>query len=310
MNHADSHSSDSSPDAAASGPSALDWAKRAGAVDEVLSELNVRAHRRRRRRRLAVSSLAAVALVAAAVVWRWPQVPAASDHKVMSIVVVAAANRTLPDGSVVDLKDNAEIAVAFTPGVRAVTLLRGTARFQVAKNPNRPFVVTAGDVAVRAVGTAFSVGFESKAVEVIVTEGTVAVAQSSTGFAAAGPAPQAPGTAMVTIGQHVLVEPAAASASPAALAVTDLAPKALAEKMTWLNPRLEFTGTPLEMVVMTFNQHNHRQLVLEDPELRSLQLSGILRSDNIPALLQMLESNFHIRSEPRGTDEIVLHRAP
>jgi transmembrane sensor len=43
------------------------------------------------------------------------------------------------------------------PGLRQVKLDRGEAWFQVAKDPQRPFVVESGPVRVRAVGTAFSV---------------------------------------------------------------------------------------------------------------------------------------------------------
>jgi transmembrane sensor len=60
-----------------------------------------------------------------------------------------------------------------------VVLERGEAHFQVAKNPARPFVVVARGVEIRAVGTAFSVGLESTRVEVLVTEGQVAVETAS-----------------------------------------------------------------------------------------------------------------------------------
>ena len=255
-------------------------------------------------------ALAAAVVVGAGLLWRWPMTPAPANHSVMSVVVVAAAHETLPDGSTVDLKDGAQVEIDFRPEVRAVTLRRGMARFQVAKNPQRPFVVTAGDVSVRAVGTAFCVGMESRSVEVIVTEGRVSVASAPRDASASPVSKAAPNSALVGAGEHVVVGSSSDSGPMPILAVTPLASEELADKLIWLNPRLEFTGTPLEMVVMTFNQHNRRQLVLEDPDLRNLQLSGILRSDNIPALLRMLEVNFHIQAETRGEDEILLRKAP
>jgi len=233
-----------------------------------------------------------------------------SAKAVMSIVVTSAAHKTLPDGSTIDLQEGAQVQVAFTPEVRAVKLLRGTARFQVAKNPRRPFVVTAGDVSVRAVGTAFCVGLEPKSIEVIVTEGRVTVKH----VPPAVTRPTAPSkeleTAYVDAGEYVVVNPMFAAGESSALTAVPLTSQEMAAKVGWLSPRLEFTGTPLEMVVMTFNQHNRRQLVIGDTELRNLQLSGVLRSDNIPALLHMLEVDLQIRAVTRGDDQIILRKAP
>ena len=77
--------------------------------------------------------------------------------------------RRLPDGSIVELDAQSEIAVNFEPSVRRVELVRGEALFKVQKDPNRPFIVRAGGVEVRAVGTAFDVRLGSAAVEVFVT---------------------------------------------------------------------------------------------------------------------------------------------
>ncbi len=309
MNPADPSSSPPPPDAAAPGSSALDWPQRAGTADEVLFELNVRAGRRRRRRAVLLP-LAAVLVLGALVTWRWAAPTSKANYSVMSIVVTAAPHQVLEDGSTVDLKDGAQIEVAYTPTVRAVKLRSGTARFHVAKNPRRPFIVSAGDVAVQAVGTAFCVGIEPKGVEVIVTEGRVSVAQAAHDLVAPPVPAVAAGAAFVGAGERVLAEPTTAAKPVPVLAVAPLPERELVERLTWLSPRLEFTGAPLETVVMTFNQHNRRQLVIEDADLRSLQVSGMLRSDNIPALLHMLETNFRIQAENRGADEIVLRKAP
>ena len=60
------------------------------------------------------------------------------------------------------------------PTPAGVTYWRGEAHFQVAKNANRPFVVQAGAVEFRAVGTAFDVQLGATQVQMIVTEGRVA----------------------------------------------------------------------------------------------------------------------------------------
>ena len=287
MIRADSSSSRHQPDGNPAGVSPLDWPQRAGAIDDVLTELNGLGHRRRRlHRRIGVTALAAVVLLAGGLVWRRSTIMPSPGYSVTSIVVVSAAQRTLPDGSTVDLKEGASIEVAFTSGVRAVNLRRGTAHFQVAKNPSRPFVVTAAGISIGAVGTAFCVDMDAKSVEVIVTEGRVSVAQATEDAQRVKPALNLPGSASVGAGEHVVMDAMPDTARPQAYKVERLGARELADKLTWLNPRLEFTGTPLRMVIIMFNQHNRVQLVLEDPLLQNLQLSGVLRSDNIPALLQ------------------------
>lgn len=83
----------------------------------------------------------------------------------------------LDDGSVIDLNTDSEVRVRLRAGERDVRLVRGEGRFQVAHDVARPFVVAAANADVRAVGTAFSVRLrDSKQVDVLVSEGSVAVA--------------------------------------------------------------------------------------------------------------------------------------
>ncbi|HWW27639.1 MAG TPA: FecR domain-containing protein, partial [Caulobacter sp.] len=63
----------------------------------------------------------------------------------------------LEDGSAVAINTASAVEVAFQRTQRTIRLKDGEAWFQVAKDVQRPFVVEAGAVRVRAVGTAFSV---------------------------------------------------------------------------------------------------------------------------------------------------------
>jgi transmembrane sensor len=82
----------------------------------------------------------------------------------------------LADGSLVAINTKTALEVVMKPKSRRIVLKEGEAWFQVAKDPTRPFVVAAGPVRVRAVGTAFSVRRDDEAgagVDVMVTEGVV-----------------------------------------------------------------------------------------------------------------------------------------
>lgn len=228
----------------------------------------------------------------------------------------ALERRQLPDGSVVDLNRGAEIAVAFTPQARRVELRRGEASFAVAKSPV-PFIVAAGGVEVRAVGTAFNVRFDPHAVEIVVTEGRVAVAappepragNREPGTGDPDAVPGAPASAFrappseLTAGQRAVV-PLAAAAD--AVQVATLTADEFAARTAWQPRLLDFDDAPLGDIVGEFNRRNPVQLVVRDPALRALRLNGSFRSDNVEAFVRLLETNFEVRVESLADGAVLL----
>jgi transmembrane sensor len=81
----------------------------------------------------------------------------------------------LRDGSLAVVNTDSRLAFDIGERRRTVRMSRGEAWFDVAKDPARPFTVALGDVRVQAVGTAFSVRAFETGVEVVVTEGVVAL---------------------------------------------------------------------------------------------------------------------------------------
>lgn len=203
--------------------------------------------------------------------------------------------QVLDDGTLVELNRGARLATAFTPGERRVRLEQGEALFTVASNPARPFVVEAGQVAVRAVGTAFHVRLDSAAVAVLVTEGRVQVERP------AAPLAVAP---LVGAGQRVAIpfrgEPAAA------VAVTR---DEIDRELAWQPRLLEFVSTPLLEVAREFNRRNAVQLIVADEALRTLPIGASFRSDNVDGFVRLLEASFGVRAE-RSAGIITLRRAP
>jgi transmembrane sensor len=289
--------------------SALDWAVAHDAADQVFAEVGTQLRRRTRRRMAAAGC--AVLLLAAGFVWQTrPGAPdAITPVEALNAVASAPARRVLPDGSVVELKDGAQITFDYSGPLRRVTLQKGEAHFAVAGNKQRPFIVEASGVEVRAVGTAFSVQLGSQAVEVLVTEGRVSVTPQA-GLpepAQADRVAPLPILTFVDAGSRCVVN-LEQTAAPVAPLVAEVSPVELDERLAWRVPRLEFSGTPLGQAIPMFNQYARVKLVIDDPALESLELSGVLRADNTDSLLRLLETEFRIMAEPRG-DEIVLRKA-
>jgi transmembrane sensor len=204
----------------------------------------------------------------------------------------------LDDGSIVELNRGAAIEVAFTAAERRVRLVRGEANFTVAKNPARPFVVNAGGVDVRAVGTVFNVRLDRAAVEVVVSEGRVKVDPP-----AGAPAQDLP---VLVMGQSAVVSLVAAGAPPE---IATLSPAEIDTRLAWQPRLLDFTNVALAEIVADFNRRNPVQLVVADPALASVRLSAAFRSDNVEGFVRLMESDFGMKADWRGEREIVLRRA-
>ncbi len=183
----------------------------------------------------------------------------------------------------------------------------GEAHFDVFKDTGRPFVVVAHGVEIRAVGTAFSVGLGASSVEVLVTEGKVAVENPVNLVELPSAIAVAPPLATVTAGNRVVVE--LATPMVAAPPVEPISTLELKEKLAWRLPRLNFSAAPLAEVIEVFNRHSHLRIALADPSLANLQISGLLRADNADSLLEMLELEFGIQSERVGENGIRLKPA-
>lgn len=83
---------------------------------------------------------------------------------------------TLEDGTRVHLNTDTRIAQHYDKQARHVELEHGEAFFEVAKRPDWPFIVTAGDKQVRALGTAFVVRRDEGNLAITLVEGKVTVA--------------------------------------------------------------------------------------------------------------------------------------
>ena len=213
--------------------------------------------------------------------------------------IAAIEQRTLDDGSVIELNRGADVSVLYTATERRVQLTQGEANFSVAKNAERPFIVMAGGVEVRAVGTAFNVRLAAASVEVLVTEGKVQLEPPATGGSTA-PAPT-----FVAEGERAVV-PLAVAMIPQVTAVT---PAQADQDLAWQPKWLDFTETPLQAVVQEFNRRNAPiRMVVADPALSDTVVSASLRSDNIENFLRLLDGTFGVRVERAG-NTITLHKA-
>ncbi|HWK52669.1 MAG TPA: FecR domain-containing protein [Steroidobacter sp.] len=197
----------------------------------------------------------------------------------------------LEDGTVVQLEPETRLRVKFEDKLRRVELEHGRALFRVAKNPQRPFLVSAEQTSVRAVGTAFGVESGSRGVVVTVAEGKVAVIDS--------PKAQASGAEIfLTAGQQVTVQDSGAVAPVRVVDTT----RALA----WAQGQLVFENDTLADVVREFNRYNRVQLSITDTQLAARKVSGVFEATDSETLLAFIRESGSDISITRSDARIVI----
>lgn len=236
-----------------------------------------------RLRRIAMAAAAAVLLVMSGLLGlRWIEAERgatqfAAAGSSFSTGVGQRTRMTLADASNVALDTDSEIAVRMDKGTRNIVLRRGRAFFKVSKDPNRPFIVAAGDKRVRAVGTEFEVRLESGRVTVTVVEGVVEVTER-------------PAARMARPGHSAEVD---AGTRLVAMNDTDWALQRVdaVEATRWLSGRLSFMGEPLGEAVREMNRYATQKIVFRDGQVPPERVVGVFRAGDTAALAQAIELN-------------------
>ena len=255
-----------------------------------------------------IVAVAAAAAVIGGGVWEFARVhrSSLSGYALSESTPLGETKRLeLPDGSVALLNTNTAVEVSYEKDERRVRLLSGEAFFTVAKNPQRPFIVQAGRIAVRAVGTAFDVRLSSDALNVLVTEGKVRVSGSSapSTSASTGSANTDP---LLEFGHMArVVFDADRAPKPNGMVVSALEERAIKSALAWQEGRLEFSDTPLSEVVAEFNRYNQHKIVIADAELGARRFGGGFASHEIEPLLELLEQSFGVVAEHRASETII-----
>src|SRR5262245_17250473 len=133
MTRTDPSAEDSLTPAVKQAEQALHWMRHAHAEDELVVEIQ-RQVSQRRRRRVAIATGALAVAVAVGIFWStFLRKPEASPLVASTTAIVTLPQqRTLSDGSRVELNEDAAIVVDFSGPLRRVALQRGEAHFQVA----------------------------------------------------------------------------------------------------------------------------------------------------------------------------------
>lgn len=221
---------------------------------------------------------------------------AATEGGAFRTAVGERSNITLSDGSSVVLNTNSRIEVRYTAEQRSVRLLAGQAWFQVAKNPERPFVVEAGDRRVTALGTAFDVRMDRHdSVQVTLAEGKVSVEPILSPLARLISPPPVP--ELLVAGEALIVSDDASVEKRKA---------DLTKLVSWRQGQVVFDNDTLETAIAEINRYSSTRIELADPSLGQLRVSGVFKAGHSESFVETVTGHYPLQIASRDELRILL----
>jgi transmembrane sensor len=165
---------------------------------------------------------------------------------------------SLEDGTRVRLDTDSEIRVSMNEERRRVQLRRGRAHFAVAADSTRPFQVLARDQVVTALGGEFDVSREGVLVSVLPQAGPVQVANENAAGGIATARTINPGQLVVFADDQL---------------VREEQPE-MQRALAWHYGRLALFEEPLAEAVAQMNRYTRRPIIIVDPGIAQLRISG------------------------------------
>lgn len=235
-------------------------------------------------RRVLLASAAALAICALITVASLYAIRLNADAKAETFASALGQRRAveLSDGSQIELNTDSRVKVSFTSHVRHITLEKGQARFQVARNPSRPFVVRVGDEQIVALGTSFDVRWTDERLTIVLVDGHVAVLPAGDSYTTA----TLPGAVTLEPGERLEFE------SPTFAVKSTVR---LDREEAWVKGRVIFDSTRLGAAVAEINRYAPRRLELVNPALADLLISGTFSVDDPNAFARAVAQMFSLQ---------------
>jgi transmembrane sensor len=242
---------------------------------------------------LAASVLAVVGLTLSTKFVLPPATPAAAPAARYASKVGEQRTIMLSDSTRISLNTASIVDVSYLDDVRSVRLVAGQALFNVAKNPNRPFVVKAGGQMVTALGTSFDVNLLDKG-----------------------------GTAVTLVEGRVNVDPINKTAnpklhrqtlSPGQSYIVDLSghgrvTQADTQQITgWSRGQIIFRSQRLEDAVLEMNRYSNIQISIADPRIANLRVSGVFNTGGRDDFIEAVTALHPVSARKDAPDSISLY---
>ncbi|HEX7340328.1 MAG TPA: FecR family protein [Rhodanobacteraceae bacterium] len=221
----------------------------------------------------------------------WRQHALSTNGALYATAVGQQRTLTLDDGTRILMDTKTRLRVDYSTGKRQVDLLQGRAQFDVHHNAQRPFVVHAGDGTVTDIGTTFQVGLGHRFVNVVLLQGSVTVATNADGEV-----------------RHASIQPGEQLQFDQAGIISQPRPVDMAQVRGWTSGKLFVHDWTLPHLLTAMNQYSATQVVIGDPSLRHLRISGVFRAGDQKTLVTVLQQGWPVHATWASANRVVLSR--
>ena len=213
----------------------------------------------------------------------------------------------LADGSEIRLNTDTLIEVNYYDGQRNIHIYKGEAHFNVASDPERPFIVKARKGDVLALGTIFSVRVKNERVNVIVEEGKVRIRANENINHFENDQIEITNDLIEDSDKNTIV---VASAGKNVIfgeqeieSIIQEEKEEIERKFSWRQGMLAFDDEPLSDVIEEVSRYTSSKIIIGDPNIRTLRVGGYYPIGKIHAIFDALELNLglHVKKVDERT---------
>jgi transmembrane sensor len=228
----------------------------------------------------AAAAAAVLVITAASAMWSTRDGERFGLPRTYSTVHGEQSVRRLPDGSVLHLNTDSQVTVHYSRQERVIDVDRGQALFQVARDRERLFRVSASEAEVVAIGTEFDIYRRPDAVVIAVVVGTVAVFTDL----------QSPAELTGLLPEHAVRVGAGYQLEVSGRRIGVPQPVDSRAAVAWLQRRIAFKDRALGEVAEEFNRYGRVAIEIEDETLRVLPITGVFDAYDTDSFAAFLES--------------------
>ena len=208
-----------------------------------------------------------------------------SNNQIRDIIVTTGMGEhshvTLPDGTILTLNAQTTVRYNLADGKRQVSI-DGEAYFDVARDPEHPFVVSANGMTVTCLGTSFDVRnySDESTASVVLRDGKVRVNACDADLT-------------MEPGSRVLMDRQTFALSKHTVTPSDYT--------AWLNGEIKFNNQTLEEIAAELSRNYNIDLVITSDELRQERFNGYLGRSSLRNILDVLclasDMSYHVDND-------------